>query len=306
MEKPFRIAFLQCHKSTRTRNGINTFVENFLAMCDSLGIYVDVIMDRNDKIVFDYENLKTVNVIFPDFEYPDDKEQQLSGMFRYPISFSKILNCRMSLVNQMKKSVYDMVFINSEELIPVVAYTGIKLPVFVYSHTRGVWLEFSKNKTIFKDLYDMVDSQKDRMTMLTQTDFNVERFKNMYDYSDVRRVRMPMPSNIYHLQDVKKDGVIFIGRLSSSKRFEDYCKLIQMTGKKALIMTPSDLSQVKNVLDEYEITNYEIGQGLVGHARNVFMNRAEYCFHPAEDESFGFAPAEMSKLTTTFVLSCYD
>ena len=37
MEKPFRIAFLQCHKSTRTRNGINTFVENFLAMCDSLG-----------------------------------------------------------------------------------------------------------------------------------------------------------------------------------------------------------------------------------------------------------------------------
>ena len=309
-EYKYRVAFLVSSHHFMSTGGIGAFSRSFHRMCEELDILVDYILDKKpkDNLMIEYAKENNINIIYPD----DISYLNHSKIYSFAesLNIERILNFRNSFMIAAEKFVYDSIILNTPEahfaIYPLGLY--IRIPVIFYTHHEN--FVFIGNSKVFSESYNemMINSMNlSGLTIGTQSEMNVERLKENIRNENVFFLPMKIPeNNLLKNYDIKKSGVIFIGRHEDRKNPSEFIRMIKSTGLPAKVLTNN---KGKNkFIEDFKnngIINYEIKSNIFGEEKVQFIKSAKIGYHPSKLESYGFSAFESLHSCPTVLLEEY-
>jgi len=297
-----RIAFMIGDQHLVPHGGVGQFAKGIIEIAQTLNWKVDIISDKppTKKTGEFHEVLKSLGA---SFVYPKTpisyKDHANVFAFSDSMNFEKMVNFRNSIMGAFEKNIYDAIICNTLETFPV-AY-GLNLhpyiPVIFYTHNESMIFRESRTlKNVFSESFNQFFNQVvgcAGVVVGTQSERNAQELvKNVH--GRCVHLQMPIPETALLAPNFnEREGVLFIGRWEKGKNPEEYLRVIKETGLPAKILTNSNgARKFRDWFKEHNITNYTIGESLIGQEKVEFITSARLHLNTSLRESYGFAMFE--------------
>ena len=311
-----RVAFIINRMNFRPSSGHGIFMRGVVDTLTKHGHCIDIICDGEPEENFLSEY--NINV------YTPEKTERLayskhSNLFQFADSFNfeKAINFRTAIVKALSNHVYDLVICNDTESAFVCYQMELykHMRVATYAHECAS-INPELGEGVFKDCYyDLIEQMMYfPMTTLIQTEKNQEKLLEKLSKENPNLYVQHYPlTDSNPLNNLTKEGLLFIGRHEDRKNPGEYFKVLKAIKDKygveikANVMTRS--AHVKKFEADFAAighTNYEIVSDVVGDDKAKIIQKSKVAFMPYKNESFGIAVLEALRFMPTVVLDKYD
>ena len=317
-----RILFIDINNAFKV-GGSSTFIEEFLKVLDEndiVGDFVNYTMDPAtvDRFKAQYENinevieLKTEMPVLHKEKNNFEQKKAFYGTYVHnPMTEYMFIKKMHELMNTY---IYDYIFVNNSELIPLVTNTfpfSKMMRIIVYTHCSHLFSYF----TIFKGNFDDVMTQY--VVSSLQNDENcdiIEQKRNDFvtnTFPNHNRRKIPLSLDVtkFHEhqipEDEKEDSVLYLGRAhNTSKNFKGWCKLIAQAGVHgvAIVPTKKGAETIKKEMALYDYNDYEVHYNLTFAEKMLISSKCKVCFVTSNMETFSYVIYENSNLMKIVVL----
>jgi glycosyltransferase involved in cell wall biosynthesis len=308
-----RVAFLISDQSLIQNGGIGQFAKAFVEMAHDLGWVVDLILDKHSTsptflAQFDDKLGKIFAPVTP-LSYANHAKV---FAFTDSINFDKERNFRESFMLALQEVMYDLIICNVPETFAPVYSTGITkyVPTIFYTHNEsmiGLGADevgpYSKEYiAVYRSMYFLPD-----IHLCTQSQANVNRFRK----SGEMAAFLPMPMTERSLMepswDVKKSGVLYIGRWEERKNPAEYLRIIKETGLPAKVMTNKNgARKFTKAFEDMGITDVTIIAEASPEEKVAFIKSSKVFYNPALKEAFCYTMLEVLGHAHVVALLEYD
>jgi glycosyltransferase involved in cell wall biosynthesis len=293
-----RVAFVISAQHLIAAGGIGQFARSFCQqVANPKGWVVDFILDKEPSNDFYDDCDISGRVIYPNSPTSYSGHSKTHA-FKDSINHEKSINFRDSFMLASRSAAYDLVVVNSVEAFAAIYGLSLQglVPVVFYSHSEYLaGFEDYHGDTFSKEFvsYHKAVFGLPGVIRGTQTQKNVQRIKKTLGL-DAVALPMPIPEpDLLKKQDVKKSGVLFMGRWEDRKNPKLFVEVVVKGKFFAKIMTNHNgAKKFEAAFKAANYTNYEIKAGIIGEAKVNFISSAQVYFNPSKLESFGFTMLE--------------
>ena len=309
MTKRKRIGIVMADQHYIPHGGLGQFTKGISEMFQEQNHIVDIITDTKPKDPFFTPNGK--------IHYPS-KPVSLAGhrtcfSFKDSYRFETCINIRDAIMKAYTSNMYDMLILQSPEMLMACSDLGIhlKIPCVFYTHLENVIYDDIITPTFtdqYLDITRCLLRQQDLITA-TQTSFNVECLKQL----NIKAVEahMPIPEkDLLEPSNQDKKGILFIGRWEERKNpeaFLDALSKLKDKNIKVKVMTAKQhVEKATKDLLKIGFNNLDIRGGIIGKEKVDFIKSSKICVNTSKRESFCFALFEALGHCHCIVLEKYN
>lgn len=311
-----RIAMVVSNQHAIIAGGIGQFLKGFIdQIANPNDIIVDFVLDKKPTTDF----LQIINnggkIYYPDIPL-SYKGHRTAFSFGESMNWEAHVNFRNSMMLALSNALYDCIVVNSPEAFAVLSGLTLAQNTKIVFYTHSEYLVGFKNyvrRTFYQEYIDFTKSMMNLPNIIagTQTKDNVSRCTSYMHNKTPKMLGMPFPEKrLLSKIDVKKNGVLFIGRWEDRKNPKAFINLIQNTKLFAKVMTNTNGAKkfISKFLDLglVEGVDFEVRSNLIGEEKINFIASAKVFFNPSTLESFGFSMIEGLSQCDTVTLSEYD
>ena len=287
--------------------GLGQFVKGFSDLASANGCIVDIITDSKIADPFFEPNGL---IISPD-EPVSLKNHRTAFAFKDSMRFETAENIRNAMLKSLNSVIYDMIVLQSPEMMLGVEVLGLqeKIPVVFYTHLENIIYPDMQSPTFTSTYLDMSRClmRLPGLINATQTARNVELLAKQ-DISSVE-AHMPIPETelLNSIPDSEKNGVLFVGRWEERKNPEAFIEAVKDLGLPVKVMTAAHhVDKAISDLKSAGITDYEVKGGITGKEKVDFIRTSSVVFIPSRRELFCFSLYESIGHCHSIVLEKYN
>ena len=295
-------------KTSYVNRGVATYVNGWLEWGLRNDVQVDVISNSPLEEVSNNQFARyegTSNWISPEREN-DSRPDYLVTLRQPIIKLKDCLDLRTGLVEALSRHTYDAVILNTIDVLYTVVSMGLdhEHPNIYYA-THAIGDGGFGPKTWINDLTQSLLSYSP-VKLLVQSEFMAEQSRQYLKAEDERiKVATPMlaqPELLTFERDSDPKGILFIGPYEERKGSEVYINACKVSGKPALLITPSQQSADKFKRRFLELgIEHEIHVGLTGVNKVTAMRKAALAILPSIDETFCYTALEAAHVCRTII-----